>query len=142
MQIQVQPYKAEEPRYKNVFIAEVDYMSDDADHTETMEVVVGPEQHNVENWYALVAQMRAIATYYRPHDSESDYNQWGRGQKNPVGDLTFTELFQEFWHVEDNGYIEEWPRDITCTDVYAAFEGFELFYHDHLGRRCNVKVVW
>jgi hypothetical protein len=146
--------RADTSRHRNVYVAEVTFMSGDADHYDHEEIVLGAEEQDVEAFMELVGKIDEAGSrhgYYRPFETEERRNYGYPSHKQPGEDgymealpLLERAAFQRFFNMDDDEehpWIDSWPRDVTCDDIYQAWDGAKIFYYDIQGDKFAVTVT-
>lgn len=137
-------------RHRSVFVAEVTFMSGDADHYDHEEIILGAEAQDVEQFLDLVTKMRALDHYYRPGETEERRNYGYPNHKQP-GEEGYVDLlvnteraaFIKFFGASDDleeEWLDEWPRDVTYDDIYQGFDGASIFWYDENGEKFTVDT--
>ena len=146
-----------EPRikYKSVYVAQVTFMSGDADSYETQEWQFDTNE-------ALIAFLDAIPSFYALNGSRRDG--WGAKELDTAAYahfeiLTEAEYYAEKLHNDGdsvdyyvkytkdyNDYLEsveiDWPRDNSCDGCgKAKFDGYQLYWYDEDGKESMVGVT-
>jgi hypothetical protein len=109
-QFEIQPVLP--PKYVDKFIAEVEFMSGDAD------------AYSTEHWPLTNEEVLPFANFVKACEGVESEGSGGPGYGGVPG--------YDRWGVD-------FPTDVFCDSVYASLESWSIFYYDDTGAKHKVE---